>query len=103
MTKKKKKINPIHPGVILEEEFLKPMELSQNKVALSIGVHPRRINQIVRGNRSITADTALRLAKFFDTSPEFWINIQSRYDLESAKEEKYERISKEVRPLSQIK
>lgn len=102
MSKKNKKINPVHPGNILEKEFLKPMDLSQNKLALSIGVHARRINQIVHGERRITADTALRLAKFFGNSAEFWMNIQSRYDLESTKEDKIDKISKEVRPASSL-
>ncbi|MEX0690165.1 MAG: HigA family addiction module antitoxin, partial [Candidatus Paceibacterota bacterium] len=92
-----------HPGVVLMKDFLEPLELSQNKVALSIGVHPRRINEIVHGNRSVTADTALRLGQYFNVSPEFWMNIQYRYDLESAKEKNFETILKEVRPLNKSK
>lgn len=78
-----KKIKPIHPGEILAEEFLNPMHISQYRLAKSIKVSPRRINEIVHGTRSITANTALRLAKFFESSPEFWLNLQSHYDLES--------------------
>jgi len=74
--------NPfIHPGEILEEEFLKPLEISQYKLANDISVSRRRINEIVHGDRAITADTALRLAEYFGNSPEFWLNLQSRYDL----------------------
>lgn len=78
----KKKMTPIHPGEILAEEFLEPLAVSQNKVAVSIGVPPRRINEIVHGKRRITADTALRLARYFGTSADFWLNLQTRYDLE---------------------
>ncbi len=77
------KIPPIHPGEMLFEEFLEPMGVSQNRLAVSIGVPPRRINEIVHGKRRITADTALRLGRFFGTSGQFWINLQSRYDLET--------------------
>ena len=76
------KIPPIHPGEILMEEFLVPMGVTQNRLALSIGVPPRRINEIVHGKRRITADTALRLGRFFSMSAQFWINLQVRYDLE---------------------
>jgi len=77
-----KKIKPIHPGEILMEEFLKPFKISQYRVAVDISVSPRRINEIVHGIRSITADTALRLGKYFSVSPQFWLNLQSHYDLE---------------------
>lgn len=77
-----KKIKPIHPGEILNEEFLRPFGLSQYRLAKDIGVAPRRINEIVHGLRSVTADTALRLGKYFKTSPQFWLNLQSHYDLE---------------------
>lgn len=76
------KIPPIHPGEILMEEFLVPMGVTQNRLAVSIGVPPRRINEIVHGKRRITADTALRLGRFFSMSAQFWINLQVRYDLE---------------------
>lgn len=77
-----KKMTPIHPGEILLEEFLTPMNLSQNKIATDLGVPPRRINEIVHGKRRITADTALRLAHYFEMSPEFWLGLQMDYDLD---------------------
>ena len=80
-----KKIPNIHPGEILFEEFLKPMDISQNKIAREIGVPPRRINEIVHGKRAISADTALRLAKYFGVSETFWMGLQSDYDLEEAR------------------
>jgi antitoxin HigA-1 len=76
------KIAPVHPGEVLQEEFLKPLGLSQHRLALDIGVDPRRINEIVQGKRSMTANTALRLARYFKTSPEFWLGLQSQYDLD---------------------
>lgn len=76
------KIPPIHPGEILQEEFLEPLGVTQNRLAVSIGVPPRRINEIVHGKRRVTADTALRLGRFFGTSAQFWINLQTHYDLE---------------------
>ena len=78
----KKKLSPIHPGEILEEEFLKPMGISQYRLAKDISVPPRRINEIVHKKRAISADTALRLGRYFGISPQFWINLQSHYDLE---------------------
>lgn len=77
-----KRMDPIHPGEVLLTDFLEPMGLTQNRLATSIAVPPRRINEIVHGKRRISADTALRLARFFGTSDRFWINLQSRYDLE---------------------
>ena len=77
-----KKLNPVHPGEVLLEEFLKPMGISQNHLAIKIGVPARRINEIVLGKRGITADTALRLARYFDTTPKFWLGLQSDYDLD---------------------
>lgn len=79
---KSKKLPPIHPGEILMEEFLEPMGISQYRLAKNISVAPRRINEIIHGKRSITADTALRLGRFFGMSPQFWLNLQTRYDLE---------------------
>ena len=79
-----KKLSNIHPGEILLEEFLKPMEISQNRIARDIGVPPRRINEIVHGKRSMTADTAVRLAKYFNVSDSFWMGLQSDYDVEQA-------------------
>ena len=91
---------PVHPGEVLLEEFLRPMGLSQNRLALCLGVPPRRINEIVLGKRAVTADTALRLARFFGTSPHFWLNLQTSYDLDVAEDALGERLSLEVRPLS---
>ena len=79
-------ITPIHPGEILMEEFLEPLAVSQNRLAVAIGVPPRRINEIVHGKRRITADTALRLAHYFGTTDRFWLNLQIRYDLEVEKD-----------------
>jgi len=76
------KLKPVHPGEILQEEFLKSLGVSQYRLANDIGVPPRRINEIVLGKRGITADTALRLGRFFSTPPQFWMNLQARYDLE---------------------
>lgn len=90
----------IHPGEILLEEFLVPLSVSQYRLAKDISVPPRRINEIVQGTRSITADTALRLARFFDTSPQFWMNLQSHYDLGRAEETLGPRLPEEVRPLA---
>ncbi|RJR38719.1 MAG: addiction module antidote protein, HigA family [Desulfobacteraceae bacterium] len=94
---KSKQLHPIHPGEVLMEEFLKPLGLSQNRLALSIGVPPRRVNEIVLRKRRVTADTALRLARFFGTSPEFWLGLQSQYDLDLATDELGDRLEKEVR------
>ena len=88
----------IHPGEILLEEFLLPMELSQNRIARSIGVPPRRINEIVQGKRSVTADTALRLARFFGTSEQFWMGLQADYELEEARRRLGRRLNREVQP-----
>ena len=93
-----KKLEPIHPGEVLLEEFLKPMGLSQNRLALDIGVPPRRINEIVLGKRSITADTALRLARFFGMSPQFWLGLQMDYDIDVAEDALAGRLKDEVRP-----
>ena len=96
------RLAPVHPGEVLIEDFLKPMELSQNRLALSIGVHPRRINEIVLGKRGITADTALRLAKFFGTSPDIWLGLQKDYELDVAMDEMGDRIEREVRTYASI-
>ena len=100
MKTKKRDISPIHPGEILVSEFLEPLGISQYRLAKDIGVTPRRINEIVHGRRSITADTALRLSHFFDMEAQFWLNLQARYDMEVAKEELHDKIVKEVRPFS---
>ena len=93
----KKKLHPVHPGEVLLEEFLKPMGISQNRLAINIGVAARRINEIVLGKRGITADTALKLSKFFGTSAEFWLGLQSQYDLDVTAQEIGERLKQEVR------
>lgn len=90
---------PIHPGEILKEEFLEPLGLSQYRVAVDISVPPRRINEIVHGKRSISADTALRLARYFGTTDRFWLNLQTHYDLELQRDRLGERLETEVRVL----
>jgi addiction module HigA family antidote len=92
----RKKLAPVHPGEVLLEEFLKPMELSQNRLALGLGVHPRRVNEIVLGKRRVTAETALRLARYFGTSPQFWLGLQTDYDLDVASDAIGERLDREV-------
>ena len=93
----KKRLHSVHPGEVLSEEFLNPMSLSQNRLALNIGVPARRINEIVLGKRGISADTALRLAKFFGTSAEFWLGLQAQYDLDVTAEALGDRLEREVR------
>lgn len=90
------KLAPVHPGEVLLEEFLKPMNLSQNQLALATRVPARRINEIVHGKRRITADTALRLARYFGVSPQFWLGLQMDYDLDVTEDEVGERINREV-------
>ena len=92
-----KKMDPLHPGEILLKEFLKPMNLSQNKLALDIKVPARRINEIVHGKRRITADTALRLAKYFNMSPQFWLGLQMDYDLDVVEDQLADRLDHEIR------
>lgn len=91
------KLPPIHPGEILLEEFLKPMGISQYQLAKDIGVPSRRINEIVHGKRAITPDTALRLSRYFGLSEPFWLNLQTRYDLETEKDKLADRLVREVR------
>jgi antitoxin HigA-1 len=91
-----KKLAPIHPGEILLTEFLEPLALSQYRVALDISVPPRRINEIVHGKRAITADTALRLGRYFGVSTQFWLNLQTRFDLEVERDRLGARLSAEV-------
>lgn len=93
----KRVYEPVHPGEILEEEFLKPMEISQYRLAIDTSVPPRRINEIVHGKRGISADTALRLSLYFGTSAEFWMNLQSKYDLETERDRSESEIKKQVR------
>ncbi len=90
------KLDPVHPGEILQHEFLEPMELSQNRLARDIGVPPRRINEIVLGKRRVTADTSLRLARYFNMSPEFWLGIQMDYDLDIETDRLGSRLDAEV-------
>jgi len=92
-----KKMNPLHPGEILLEEFLIPMNLSQNKIATDIGVAPRRINEIVHGKRRLTADTALRLAHYFKMSPQFWLGLQMDYDLDVEEDRLAGRLPDEIK------
>ena len=89
---------PIHPGEVLKEDFIEGFGITQHKVAVSIGVPPRRINEIVHGKRAITADTALRLGRYFGVEPQFWLNLQSRYELEMAQERVADQITK-ITPL----
>ncbi|MGB7573405.1 MAG: HigA family addiction module antitoxin [Thermodesulfobacteriota bacterium] len=96
---RKKMLAPIHPGEILMEEFLKPLGITQYKLAKDIHVPARRINEIVHGKRSITADTALRLSRYFNLSERFWLNLQARYDLEVEKDKLNDRIETEVKVL----
>lgn len=97
---KTNKLPPIHPGEILREEFMRPLGLSQNALARALRVPPRRINEIVQERRAITADTALRLARFFGTTPELWAGLQSDYDLRRTRHDKQRQIDREVEPLA---
>ncbi len=95
-----KKLYPISPGEILLEEFMNPLGLSQNQLARDLGVNPARVHEIVRGRRGISAETALRLATYFRTTPEFWLNLQTRYDLKVAENSHGTAIMKSVRPIA---
>jgi antitoxin HigA-1 len=97
---KKNPLSDITPGEILEEEFLKPMKITQYRLAKDIGVPPRRVNEIVKGQRAITADTALRLGRYFKMSAQFWLNLQTHYDLEREEERLAGRLQKEVKVLA---
>jgi addiction module HigA family antidote len=94
------RLPPIHPGEVLWEDFMKPLRLSQYRVAKDIGVPQLRISQIIKGKRAVTADTAMRLARYFGTSAEVWLRLQARYDLEVAEGANGKRIDEEVRPLA---
>lgn len=96
------KLHAVHPGEVLLEEFLKPLNLSQHRLALEIGVPARRINEIVLGKRSVTADTALRLARYFGMSPQFWLGLQAQYDLDVAADALGDRLDREVRPRALV-
>jgi antitoxin HigA-1 len=95
-----KPIKPVHPGEILREDFIEPLHLSINRLALELRVPVTRIAEIVHERRAITPDTALRLSRFFSTTPEFWLNLQVRYALDRAEDENLHKIEREVRPLS---
>jgi addiction module HigA family antidote len=97
-----KKLKPVHPGEILHEEFMKPLGLSMNKLALDLRVPVTRIADIVGERRGITADTALRLARYFRNAPVFWMNLQTRYDLEVAQDELAARVERDVQPLETV-
>jgi addiction module HigA family antidote len=92
------KIPPLHPGIVLHEEFMKPLKLSQNQIARELGVTPRRINEIVNCKRSITADTALRLSLYFGNSSRFWMGLQMDYDLDTAQDKFMDKLKTEVKP-----
>jgi len=96
----RKKLEPVPPGEILQEEFMRPLEISQNKLARDLDVPVARINDIVHARRGITANTALRLGKYFETTAEFWMNLQSRYDLKIAKRDDWPTVEKNIRPLA---
>ena len=96
MPRQPRKLSPVHPGEILLEEFLNPLGLSQSRLAKDTSIPSRRLNEIVRGRRSITADTALRLARYFSTTERFWLNLQASYDLEVEKERLGDRLEREV-------
>jgi len=98
MASKKKIMAPVHPGETLREEFLKPLGITANRLAIELRVPVTRVNDIVRGKRSISADTALRLGKYFGTTPQFWMNLQSNYDLELAQDARGEEIEDRIRP-----
>ncbi len=95
-----KKLPPVHPGEILQKEFLDPLGLSQNKLAMALHVPARRINEIVLGKRGVTADTALRLSRYFGMSPQFWLGLQMDYELDVAEDSLEDRIEKEVTPMA---
>ena len=97
-----RKLKPVHPGEILREEFMAPLRLSMNKVAMALRVPVTRIADIVNERRGITADSALRLARYFRNSPAFWMNLQTRYDLELAKDEIARQVERDVQPLAEI-
>jgi len=98
MPRRKREIPPVHPGEILLEEFLKPLGMSMNQLALALRVPANRIAQIVNGDRTVSPETALRLGRFFGTGPEFWLNLQMRYDLECARESAAATIERDVQP-----
>jgi antitoxin HigA-1 len=96
------KLKPVHPGEILSEDFMKPYGLSMNRLALDLRVPVTRIGDIVAERRAVTVDTALRLARYFRTTPEFWLNLQTKYDLEVAEDDKLAKIERDVHPLEAV-
>ncbi len=98
----KKKLPPIHPGEVLQEDFMKPLGISQYRLAKDLHVPPGRIAEIVQGTRCVTADTALRLSRYFGTSDRFWLNLQARHDLEAQRDRLGDRLRKEVRTLVEV-
>ena len=94
------KLPPVHPGEVLQEEFMTPLGITQYRLSKDVGVHPRRINEIVHGKRSVTADTALRLSRYFGMSERFWLNLQASYDLELQNDRLGDRLDREVRVLA---
>ncbi|MGD0075553.1 MAG: HigA family addiction module antitoxin [Candidatus Binataceae bacterium] len=101
MARHKREVPPVHPGEILLEEFLKPLKMNAHRLALALRVPANRIGQIVAGDRDLSLDTALRLGRYFGTGAEFWVNLQARYDIETAKGELEEKIEREVQPREQ--
>jgi len=101
MARHKREVPPVHPGEILLEEFLKPLKMNPHQLALALRVPANRIGQIVDGGRDVSLDTALRLGRYFGTGAEFWVNLQARYDIETAKGELGEKIAREVQPREQ--
>ena len=97
---KRRKLSPVHPGEILQKEFIEPIGLSQNKLAMALHVPARRINEIVLGKRGVTADTALRLSRYFGMSPQFWLGLQMDYELDVAEDSLEGRIEREVTPIA---
>ncbi len=95
-----RKLAPVHPGEILQKEFLEPMGLSQNKLAMALHVPARRINEIVLAKRRITADTALRLARYFEMTPQFWLGLQMDYELDIAEDALEDRLEREITPMT---
>ena len=98
----KKLLDPIHPGEILLEEFLKPLELSQNQLSRDIDVPTTRVNEIVNGGRPITVDTAMRLARYFGTTPDFWLNLQQRFDIVTAQRKLGPKLEKKIQPFKEL-
>ena len=98
MAKKTKTMSPVHPGETLRDDFLKPLGLTANRLAIELQVPVTRVNDIVRGRRAVTADTALRLARYFGTTPQFWMNLQANHDLELAQDERGSEIADRIRP-----